>query len=150
MFVKDFMTTNVVTCNVNHTVKDAAKLMAENNYSIIPIVDEKQKLLGVLTESDFVGKEVDIPHALVSLRQLFGQTYHMNDIEKVYEQAKNTPLEAVMSTKVKTVKPDSTLSSVVETMVSFHLKRLPVVENDKLVGIITRKDLLKAFNTLNK
>jgi CBS domain-containing protein len=150
MIVKDFMTSNVITCSPTNSVQDAANIMADKGFSIIPIVSDDNQLLGVLTESDFVGKEVNVPHALVSLKQLFGKTYHLNEIEKVYQDVKLTALEKVMTKKVRTVKPESTLSSVVDTMVSYHLKRLPVLEDGKLVGIITRKDLLKAFNRINQ
>lgn len=148
MKVNEFMSKEVITCQADNTVSDAASLMADKGFSVLPIVDAENKLIGILTESDFVGKEVDIPHALVSIKQLFGQNYHLGEVEDVYARAKDTKIGDVMSKRVTTVKPDSSLTEVVELMVAKHLKRLPVVENGVLVGIITRKDLLKAFNTL--
>lgn len=150
MQVKEFMTTKLTTCSSDQTVKDAADLMTEKGISILPVVDADNKLLGIVTESDFIGKEIDVPHAMVSLKQLFGQTYHNQDIESVYRAARDTKLEKVMSKDVRTVDKESTLTSVIETMVAYHLKRLPVIEDGKLIGIITRKDLMKAFQMLNK
>lgn len=149
MIVKDFMTTEVTTCDGEHTVQDAANLMSEKGFSILPIVDEENHLLGIVTESDFVGKEIEIPHAMASLKMLFGKVYHMEDIENVYKSAKDTKLKNIMSSKVKTISKESSLSSVIDTMVNNHLKRLPVVEGGKLIGIITRKDLLRSFKQLN-
>ncbi|MCO4794813.1 MAG: CBS domain-containing protein [Bacteriovoracaceae bacterium] len=149
MKVKEFMTKDVLTCSPEQTVQDAANLMTTNGFSVIPIADEEKKLLGILTESDFVGKEVDIPHALVSLKKLFGTLYHLRDIEDVYQNAKKVKLEKVMTKKVFTVTPETTLSEVVDIMVSKHLKRLPVVVDGHLQGIITRKDLLRAFDSVN-
>jgi len=150
MLVKDFMTTELTTCTKDHTVQDAANIMTKNGFSILPIVDKSDHLLGIVTESDFVGKKIEIPHAMATLKELFGEVYNMSDIEEVYKRAKNTKLENVMSKSVRTVSKESTLSSVIDTMVAHHLKRLPVLEDGKLIGIITRKDLLKAFQTLNK
>lgn len=149
MLVKEFMTTKLTTCHADQTVKDAADLMTKNGISILPIVDDESRLLGIVTESDFIGKEVRVPHAMASLKQLFGETFHNQDIESVYRAARDTKLEKVMSKNVKTVSKESTLTSVIDTMVANHLKRLPVIEDGKLIGIITRKDLMKAFQLLN-
>ena len=120
MQVKEFMTTELTTCSSDQTVKDAADLMTEKGISILPVVDDENRLLGIVTESDFIGKEIDVPHAMASLKQLFGQTYHNQDIESVYRAARDTKLEKVMSKDVRTVSKESTLTSVIETMVAYH------------------------------
>lgn len=149
MLTKDFMTTNVVTCSPEQTVGDAAKIMVENGFSVIPVVDENEDVVGIVTESDFVGKEIEIPHALASIKQLFGQNFFFKDIEKVYENSKNLKLSKVMSGMPVSVNPDTPLSEVVQLMLTKNKKKLPVTEGRKLVGIVTRKDLIKAFQMLN-
>jgi CIC family chloride channel protein len=62
--------------------------------------------------------------------------------------AKLMPLEKIMTKSPKTVLPDFTLTDIVNMMIRFNLKRIPVVDNKKLVGIITRKDILKAFTMI--
>ncbi len=146
MLVKEFMTKDVVTCSPDQTVGEAAELMSEKGFNIMPIVDDSNKLLGIITESDFIGKEVEIPHAMVSMKKIFGKTFNLKDVEAVYAESKKTKLEKVMSTNLKTIAPDATLNSLVDLMVSSNLKRIPVVDGDKLVGIIARKDLIRAFN----
>jgi CBS domain-containing protein len=146
MIASDFMTKKVVTCNVDQTVDEAAKIMIQNGFSVMPVVDSSGVLVGIVTESDFVGKEVKIPHALASIKQLFGQIFYFRDIESIYAQAKKMKLSEVMSRKPVTVTPSTSLTDIVNLLISKNLKRLPVVENQKLVGIITRKDLLRAFN----
>ena len=142
----DFMTKKVVTCLESHTVDEAAKLMAEHGFSVMPIVNESDELVGIVTESDFVGKEVEVPHALASLKRLLGEVHHHGNIEEIYARAKKRKLSEVMSKRPTVVGPQTSLSDIVNTMSDKDLKRLPVVENGKIVGIITRKDLLKAFN----
>lgn len=144
MKVKDFMTSNVVSCTTDQTVEEAAKLMMNNGFSVVPVVENDQ-LVGILTESDFVGKEYDVPHALASIKQLFGQVFYFKDVEKIYSDAKSKKLSEIMTKNPTTVSSEHGLTDVVNTMISKGFKRLPVVDDNKLVGIITRKDLLKAF-----
>jgi len=148
MNVSEFMTRDVITCNENQTLADASKLMSEKGFSVMPIVDGSQKLVGMVTESDFVGKETNVPHALVSIKRLFGQDFHFGDVEEIYAKAKTKKLSEVMSKNLKTVTPTTSLSNVINLMITKNLKRLPVVDGEKLVGIITRKNLLKAFNQI--
>lgn len=145
MEAKDFMTKSVITCNQNQTVEEAAKLMTEKLFSVMPVVDDQDNLVGILTQSDFVGKEVDVPHALASIKRLFGHQYYMQDIEPIYANAKQKKLSEVMTKDPITAKPETSLSAIVDMMATKKLKRVPVVENNKVVGMITRKDLIKAF-----
>lgn len=146
MKASDFMTKNVTTCNQSQTVEDAATLMSENGFSVVPIVDDKNNLVGLITESDFISKVQSVPHALVSLRQLFGQSFHASDVEQIYKESKAKKLGDIMTKNPKTVGPNSTLDEVVTFMGEKNLKRLPVVDNGKVVGIITRTDVIRAFN----
>jgi CBS domain-containing protein len=150
MKASEFMTDQVITCHQNDDVAKAAQIMAEKGFSIMPVVDDEEHLVGVVTQSDFVGKEVEIPHALASIKQLFGQVFYFSDIEPIYEQAKKKKLHEVMSKVPTVVSPDTSLTEIVNMMISKKLKRLPVLENNKIVGIITRKNLIKAFNEVNK
>lgn len=142
----DFMTKNVFSCSQNQTVKEAATLMSEKGFSVVPIVDDKEKLVGIVTESDFIGKDIDIPHAVVSIKRVLGENHYHGDIEAIYTRAAKRKLSEVMTKNPIVVEPQSSLSFVFGKMANKDLKRLPVVENEKIVGIITRKDIIKAFN----
>ncbi len=148
MKASDFMTKNVKTCTPNQTVQDAANLMLENDFSVVPVVDGDGNLQGIITESDFISREVKIPHAMVSLKHLFGQNFNSLDIEEVYKKSKDLTLDKVMTKDVKTVSPNDSLNDVVAHMSKKNIKRLPVVDNGKLVGIITRRNILQAFHDM--
>ncbi len=148
MKASDFMTKNVKTCTPDQTVQDAASLMLDNDFSVIPVVDADGILQGIITESDFISREVEIPHAMVSLKHLFGQNFNSTDVEEIYKKSKDITLDKVMTKDVKVASPDDTLNDVVSKMSGKNLKRLPIVDNGKLVGIVTRKNILKAFNDL--
>ncbi|MBT4791185.1 MAG: CBS domain-containing protein [Halobacteriovoraceae bacterium] len=146
MKAEDFMTKEVFSCKQSQTVEEAAALMSEKGVSVMPVIDDEGLLVGILTESDFVSKEVKIPHAMASMKRLLGVTHYEGDIEAIYASAKKRKLAEVMTKNPKAISPTTSLNSIVTIMEDKKLKRLPVVDNQKLVGMITRKDLLRAFN----
>jgi CBS domain-containing protein len=141
------MTKNVITCNENQTVEEAATLMADKGISVIPIVDDAGNLTGIITESDFITKIQSVPHAMVNLRSLFGKSFNSTDVEQIYKESKGKKLSEVMTKNPKTVDEDATLDEVVKFMGEKNFKRIPVVDgNGKVAGIITRTNVIKAFN----
>jgi len=130
-------------------VKDAADLMLDKGVSIVPVVSKEGKLLGVVTQSDFVGKKVDIPHAVQGLKQIFGETFHSKDIEEVFASVRDKKLGDVMTKETKTVTAEDTINYVLNMITNSNLKRIPVVDGDKLIGIITRRDIMRAFAQSN-
>ena len=145
MLVKDIMTENVIAANTWNTVKEAADTMLKFNIGGLPIIDEDRNLVGILTETDFIGSKVNVPHAMVSLTKLLGQTHYKADITEVFDRSKDYAIERVMTKKVYSLSPETTLSDANEVMVRNKISRLPVIKNNKLVGIITKRDILKKF-----
>ena len=74
MKANDFMTKSVISCKQTQTVEEAASLMSDKGFSVMPVVDDAGKLVGILTESDFVGKDANVPRAMVSMKRLLGVT----------------------------------------------------------------------------
>lgn len=145
MKASQFMTKEVTSLTPDKTVEDAAAMMLEKNISVIPVVDSTLNLVGIITESDFIGKKAEIPHALASLKRLLGHIFYHEGVEDIFIQAKTMLLEKVMSRNPKTINPNDSLNDVVDKMSKYNLKRVPVVQDGKLVGIITRHDILRAF-----
>lgn len=150
MQVKDFMTKDPFSCGKLATVGEAAAIMATNNISVLPVVDNEHHLVGILTATDFVGKEIDIPHALVSVKRLLGETYHNMSVEDIYAKAKDYPVEKVMTSRPTSISSDKSLDAVIDLMVRRNLKRLPVIDGKRLVGIISRKNIIRAFHEFKK
>ncbi|WP_127716900.1 CBS domain-containing protein [Halobacteriovorax sp. HLS] len=146
MQVKEIMTKNVIAAYPWSTVKEAAKIMLDNNIGGLPIIDEEQNIVGILTESDFIGRKVNVPHAMVSLTKLLGQTHYKADIESIFNKAKNFKVENVMNKKIFSLPPTASLSDANESMVRNKVSRLPIINNGKLVGIITKRDILRNFS----
>ncbi|MFH8080869.1 MAG: CBS domain-containing protein [Candidatus Aenigmatarchaeota archaeon] len=118
VIVKDVMNPKVVVAKPQATVKEAAEIMSAFRIGCLVVV-ENERVVGIVTESDIIGK-------IVSKRK---------DPEKV-------TLEEIMSKNVITISSEETIDEAAEKMVNNKIKRLPVLEGDKLVGIITATDLI--------
>jgi len=115
--IRDIMEKNVITIGHDKTVLDAACLMKENEISFL-VVLKNEEPIGVVTESDFVRKLV------------------AND-----KVASKVPLSEIMSYKFRAVGPSTEIEDAVQKMLNNKIRRLLVVDDGKLVGVITQTDL---------
>lgn len=115
--IRDIMEKNVITIGHDKTVLDAACLMKENEISFL-VVLKNEEPIGVVTESDFVRKLV------------------AND-----KVASKVPLSEIMSYKFRSVGPTTEIEDAVQKMFNNKIRRLLVVDDEKLVGVITQTDL---------
>jgi len=143
VLAKDIMTKNVITIRKDATLAELAKLLIKNKISGVPIVDEKEELVGIVTEADLIIKESDLPFPL-SFSFAFLESYE--SYTKSTKEYLETRVEEVMSINVKTAREDMPISKVVNIMVNNNINRLPVLNNEgKLTGIITRADIIKTI-----
>lgn len=139
MRVVDLMAADVISVRRDTSLRDAARLMVEKEISGLPVTDEGGNLVGVISEGDFLRKEVDRGDLLGTglLGALFDNRDSLAEAETVGE---------VMSEQVFTVSPDATLVEAARTMTTHAVKRLPVVTREgKLVGVISRRDVVAAY-----
>ena len=139
MRVLDLMTTDLIQVGPETTLRDAARLMVEARISGLPVTTEDGGLVGLVTEADFLRKEVDRGEIMDTglLGILFNNRESLADAETVGE---------VMATELFTISPEATLVEAARTMTSHAVKRLPVVNQEgKLIGLIARSDIVAAF-----
>ncbi|UOQ93058.1 CBS domain-containing protein [Halobacillus shinanisalinarum] len=115
--VKDVMTSDVSVCQSNETLYDAASMMKQQNVGAVPIADENGQLMGMVTDRDLV------------IRGYAGKS------------PDSTPIQQVMSDHLYHVSPETSLEEASQLMAKHQVRRLPVVENGKLTGIISLGDL---------
>ena len=115
--VRDIMEKNVITIEYNKNTLDAARLLKEKEISFLVIIKENLPI-GILSERDLARKIVAE--------------------DKI---ASSVPLEDIMSKKFRWVNPDNLIEEAVQKMVNNNIRRLLVLENEKLVGVITQTDL---------
>jgi len=141
--IKDIMASSVYTANENDTLSEVAVIMLEKNVGCLPVLDDEDKLVGFLSETDFAGKEKLIPFSRNHAPQLFGKWLNEGEIEKMYQNAKTIKVKEIMSTPPITIEEDATITDLIGKIMKYDIHRIPVVNDDKLVGIVSRRDLLK-------
>ena len=141
--IKDIMVTNVFTANEEDTLSEVAVKMLEKNIGCLPVLNDDGKLVGFLSESDFAGKEKLIPFSRNHAPQLFGKWLNEGGLEEMYKNAKTMKVKDIMSTPPIFISEDETIVDFFEKIIKYNIHRVPVVKDDKLVGIVARRDLLK-------
>lgn len=119
MDVKDCMTKNVCYCTPEVNVAEAAKLMCDNHVGCIPVCDDKNCVVGVLTDRDVILRTISCD-----------------------KDAKTTLVSEVMTCGVCSCKPDTSIEEATKLMSDFQIRRIPVCDqNNKIVGILSLGDL---------
>lgn len=140
MKVRDIMTTDPISVRPDTLLKEAARIMVRHQVSGLPVIDDTGKLVGIVTEGDFLRQEAsrDRPYRMSLLDALFGEgDTDLPSAETVGE---------VMTSKVVTITPEATLGEAARVMTGRNVKRLPVVDLEGgLEGIISRADVVNAF-----
>jgi CBS domain-containing protein len=146
MKAADIMTRNVVSVQPQTTILQAADLMLQHRISGLPVVDSGGHVVGIVTEGDFLrrtetGTQRKRPRWL---QFLVGP----GRLAEEYVHSSSRRIEDVMTPAVHTIGEDTPVSDVVELMERHRIKRLPVLRDDKLVGIVSRANLLHALASL--
>lgn len=143
MKTRDVMTVGVLTVAQDASVLEAVRLMLQRRISGLPVVDASGTLVGMVTEGDFLrrselGTERQAPRWIEFLTGPGASA-------EAYVHARGRKVRDVMTSEVCTVDQETPLSEVVDTMERHRIKRVPVTQAGKLVGIVTRANLLHAL-----
>lgn len=147
MQARDIMQRDVKTVRPDATVHDVAQLLAEADYSGVPVTDEAGRLLGMVTEGDLLARaqRLNVP----TFFPFIGGIVYLESPRKFDEQlrkATGASVGDIMTTDVVTVREDTTIEDIAGLMVRRKINRLPVVDDDGLVGIVTRDDVIRAVH----
>jgi CBS domain-containing protein len=146
MKVSDVMTREVVSIAPEASVMEAVRLMLQHKISGLPVIDGAGRLQGVVTEGDFLRRvETGTERKRSRLVEfLLGPGRLATD----YVHATGRKVGEVMTPDARTVGEDEPLEKVVHLMERYRIKRVPVVRGDKVVGIVTRQNLMRALASL--
>jgi CBS domain-containing protein len=139
--VGDVMTRDVVSVTPDTPIKDVASVLVERGISGLPVCDADGAVVGVLSEADLLVKQGGAPERSGGLFAWLVETASSPDLAKLRA---HTAGEAMTAPAV-TVESDSPVTEAARTMISLGVNRLPVVEDGKLAGIVTRADLVRLF-----
>jgi CBS domain-containing protein len=142
----DIMTTNVKTVRPNASVAEVARLLSDNEISAVPVCDAKGQVLGMLSEGDLlspVGREQATKRARWLNLLAEGTDLAPSFLECI--SVENKRAETMMVAPAITASPDNTVPELADLLVRHHIKRLPIIRDGKLVGIVSRADLVRAL-----
>jgi len=148
MRVKDVMTTNVICVGAEEPVLKAARLMLQNRISGLPVIDKEGELVGIVTEGDFLrrselGTQRQRPKWLEFI-------VGPGKLAEDFTHSSGRKVEQIMTPDPRTIGEDDNLEAVVEAMERHHVKRLPVTRGGRVVGIISRANLMHALASLTR
>lgn len=134
MQARDVMTRDVVSVGPDTSAKYAAELMAESGFAAVPVVDDDQRLVGIVAEADVLADRMP-PDPRLHLRRGDEGTDHPPPLL----------VRGVMTAEVRSVEAGADVSDVARLFVDERLRSVPVLEHDMLVGIVSRRDLLRVL-----
>lgn len=137
--VKDVMSTHVIAVRQRAGYKEMAAMLRDQRVSAFPVIDDDNKVIGVVSETDLLAKEAlegTVPVTLESLPR-----------QHVRSQVNGVTAAELMTKPAVTIGPDKSVTDAARLMFNMRVKRLPVVSDDgTLIGIVTRSDVLSVYS----
>lgn len=142
--VGDIMSRNVITIQPSTSVGQIARLMSDHGISGLPVVDDGGRVVGVVTELDMIVRNTrfKMPTFFVILDSIIYLETPQHFQERL-EQVLGTTAEEIMSKPAVTISPGATIEELAELMIDQRINPIPVVENDRLIGIVSRSDIIR-------
>ncbi|WOD15580.1 CBS domain-containing protein [Paraburkholderia kirstenboschensis] len=143
MRASDVMTTTVISVTPDTTIRQVAKIFVDNGISGAPVLDADGSLAGMISEGDLLRRdEIGTDERK---RASWLDFWSANHEARDYVKTHATKVSDVMTTEVVTVRPDTPLGEVAGILEARHIKRVPVTEGGRVVGIVSRANLVQAL-----
>jgi CBS domain-containing protein len=140
--VFDVMTKDVIAVRADTTIQEIARLLREHCIGGVPVIGGEGEVIGMVSEDDLFLKQKRFPYGATGAPALFDQFIEPEDIAEIYQGARHLTAADVMAKSVTTVDAQDQVGQAAETMMRYGLRRLPVARDGKLVGIISRSDII--------
>jgi CBS domain-containing protein len=148
MKAADVMVSNVITVGIKASIGEVAAILLNNHISAAPVVDEKGELVGIVSEGDLIRR----PEIGTAKRHSWWLDLISNKWASATEYIKSHSRKVadVMTRDVITAKPDTPLGDIAAMLERNRIKRVPIVEGGKLVGLVSRANILQALASATK
>ncbi len=146
MTAKDIMTTKVITVKRDTSIEDLSALLVKHEISGVPVVDDAGTLIGIITENDLISrnKRLHIPTVVSFL----DAAIYLESSKKFEQEVKRmcaTQVGDICNTKVISITEGTTIVDIATIMAEKRIHILPVVSDEKIVGIVGKRDMVKAI-----
>jgi CBS domain-containing protein len=151
MQVREIMSSPAITVGPTTNIREVARTMRENIISGVPVVDDNGTLLGIITEMDLIARNAPVhePRYIAVLSAII--PISIEEYRQYKEQLRQAlAISAVdlMQDNVETISPDALIEEALEAMLNPEVIMLPVVEQEQVIGVVTRTDLVRLIETL--
>lgn len=154
LMIENVMQKNVIKFNELDKIVDVAQSLRDNKISGAPVVDENNKVVGVISEGDIM-RLLEVHHPRINLilpapldliELPIKMKYELDEIAEDMQRDASTVIDQIMTKKVIKIGPEASISDAAELMDTHKVNRLPVINGDgKLIGILTRGDIIGAM-----
>jgi len=154
VLAREIMTYPVISVSANTSLKELAEILEEHAFSGVPVVNEHERVMGIVSETDIlqytqqiIGQPLRKPYKLLTKDK---EVLHVNVLHRgveMIELVAATTVEKLMSQNVISVKEDTPVAEVIQVMNEHQINRVPVVDREgKLTGIISRGDVITSLS----
>ncbi len=144
--VSEIMKSDVVTVTPETSVRDLAEILATHKISGVPVVDSEYRVIGMVSEADVILQDADL-HFPYYINFLDSIIYlgSIRNFEERFRKAFAVKVSDIMTKDVVSISPDASVHEAATVMADRQINRLPVVRAHKLLGIVTRGDIVQAI-----
>lgn len=150
---KDIMTKPVISVSEDQNLKEVLELLAKHSFSGVPVVDQDNKVIGIISDTDIIRYSQQV--SVIPLSNLSGwispyaEISDLASLQKGFNLLHKTSVGKVMTKKVYTIEENAAANEVAKLMNRRKINRIPIVDNSgKLVGIVTRADMVLCMANL--
>lgn len=143
---KDIMTRKVHSVTPDTDVEELSRLFVETGVSSVPVVEEDGRLYGIVTETDLV--EQDKPLHIPTVVSIFDWVFYLEsekDFREEVQKITARKVRNICTREIATCKPDTPVNEIAALMVENRIHLIPVMENDRMVGVVARLDIIRSM-----
>lgn len=143
---KDVMTRDVISVTPETDVTEVARILIDKHFNGLPVLDAEGRLVGIICQSDLIAEQKKLPiPSVFTILDAFIPIYPPRKTDKEVQKIAAIKTSQAMTKNLVTVGPETGLDEIASIMVGKSIHTIPVVEGEKLVGIIGKRDILKTL-----
>lgn len=143
---QDIMETNIISVTPQTKIATAVKILLENHINGVPVINDQEEIVGILCQSDLIFQQKEIPFPpIFTILDSFIPLSSSQKMEDEFKKISAITVEQAMVKNPVTINADTPVSEIASLMVEKHFHTIPVVQGNRVIGIIGKEDILKTM-----